>query len=64
MNELWVARDGRGTLAIFERQPKEVCEVGFLLSSGWFHHLWNDQLYPDLLPGQCRRLVMESEVGE
>ena len=61
MNELWVARDGKGTLAIFENKPKEVCETGFLLSHGWFQHIWEFQLYHDLKPGQCRRLVLAEE---
>ena len=61
MNELWVARDGKGSLAIFENKPKEISHSGFVLSSGWFMHLWNPMLYPDLRPGECKRLVMAEE---
>jgi hypothetical protein len=68
MNELWVARDGNESLWMFvDGRPQWVisdrewisgqfpcCSVGTL----------HERLFPDLLPGQCRRLIMESEASE
>ena len=66
MNELWVARDRSGDLWQFGQKPE------------WYHveGVWDGSasdcvlnelpksFYPDLKPGECRRLVMESEASE
>jgi hypothetical protein len=65
MNELWVARDGRG-VRVYDGKPqwfetlREFYCAGVCRAVGWM----KSELFPDLLPGQCRRLVMESEASE
>jgi hypothetical protein len=64
MNELWVARDEdqKGGLFIFQNQP-QLSRGYFRTTTGWLIGI-DARLYPNRLPGQCRRLVMESEASE
>mgnify|MGYP007039186611 CR=1 FL=1 len=64
MNSLWVARDADEWLTLFYEQPQIINGSWFspnrptryiAIEAGW---------YPSLKPGECRRLVMESEVSE
>ncbi len=66
MSELWVARDENETLHIYrEREPDWVFSTEWTM--GEFNGKWagkiDSDLFPDLKPGECRRLVMESEVS-
>lgn len=67
MNELWVARDENETLHAYrDHKPDWVSATKWTM--GEFKGKWVGQidsdLFPDLKPGECRRLVMESEVRE
>ena len=60
MNELWVARDDDGFLCVFSERPVK--------EDGDWHVLNPSRLvrsiFPDLMPGQCRRLVLAEETSE
>ena len=66
MNELWVARDVSGELNIHTARPhwNTIHEQWWATEQALHVATINYRFYTDLLPGQCRRLVMESEVGE
>ena len=65
MANLWVARDLAGDLKLFAGKPRQV------KPDKWWTHgqgRYDDYLYhipesmfPDLLPGECRRLVLAEE---
>jgi len=64
MNELWVARDADGDLCEFATQPElggGVWAAPIGMPSGFKRLIASE--YPDLAPGECRRLVM-AEVSE
>lgn len=63
MNELWVARDrASGAVRVYERQPTE-SYMHFAAVAGGVHILRSDP-FPDLKPGECRRLVLAEETSE
>lgn len=68
MNELWVARDEKGgKVTIWRVQPEKYLDGCFDYRTrsplSGFKELDGDW-YPTLKPGECRELVMESEVSE
>lgn len=62
MNELWVARD-RGSEAayLYHAKPEDRGEIFHAVDDVMFEV--QDGAFPDLAPGECRRLVM-AEVSE
>jgi hypothetical protein len=62
MNELWVARDGNGVAWIYSTQPKWIEGTRRFTASSCGRIY--DGKFQSILPGQCRRLVMESEASE
>lgn len=65
MNELWVARDVHGPIHLYEGRPAYRGGLWFSGPNNFgFLRTFNDDPFPDLKPGECRRLVMESEVSE
>jgi hypothetical protein len=66
VNELWVARDVVNGLRQFDARPIwNEDGLQFLVSSrGSWAILMHGDWFTDLLPGQCRRLVMKSEASE
>ena len=65
MNELWVARDGRsherykrGRLRQFDYRPNKNNGVFRKAHSGSDVVTIPEDWFPDLAPGECRRLVM------
>jgi len=66
MNELWVARDLDRSLWVYDMKPDWIPHEGVWVCNEDMSltEKLNPALFPDLLPGQCRRLVMESEVSE
>lgn len=65
MNELWVARDGDETLHVYrDREPDWVPATKWTM--GEFHaRKWvskiDSDLFPNLKPGECKRLVLAEE---
>jgi hypothetical protein len=68
MNELWVARDGNNALGVWSRnKPDWLDDIQEWISGRYPSRCeaWlSPMMFPDLLPGECRRLVMESEASE
>lgn len=67
MNSLWVARDDDGwcCISVSQEQPKLNKKTGMFSAGGrtWsMGYSFGESL--SLKPGECRRLVMESEVSE
>ena len=62
MNELWVARDGNKKVWLYGEKPRWAPEIDEF--RGYTVGKTSLSSFPDLLPGQCRRLVMESEASE
>lgn len=60
MNELWVARDDDGYLSGFAEKPQK--EEGVWYGLHPFRLLRT--MFPELRPGECRRLVMAEETNE
>ena len=66
MSEIWVARDADGDLWWFDSSPEwdERTQTWYSDSAEWADTMPNS-MFPDLQPGECRRLVMaEKEKGE
>jgi hypothetical protein len=68
VNELWVARS-RDDTRLFKGQPQIVTAYGLWKDDrafqGWkYGHHVPDDLFPDLKPGECRRLVLAEETSE
>lgn len=63
MNELWVARDDDGTLTAFDAKPEWCDSCKWLVdeSKGWETMDINPRRFPNLRPGECKRLVLAEE---
>lgn len=62
MNELWVARDIHGPIHLYEGKP--VYSGGLWFSeaeSRGFCGSLRDDAFPNLRPGECKRLVFAEE---
>lgn len=57
MNELWVARDDDGYLSGFAEKP--VKDEGEWYGCGAFR--LRRSMFPNLRPGECKRLVLAEE---
>ena len=66
MNELWVARDADGAGWLFDLKPTWVTDEGVWACDGSM--MLVEQLpatmFPNLRPGECKRLVMAEESSE
>ncbi len=65
MSELWVARDADGRVGFFGVKPRWFADRTWVYpetsaSPERIPGYW----FPDLKPGECRRLVMEKEKSE
>ena len=63
MTELWVARDELNRVAMFNKEPNEVLH-GWCAQAGLGFEFVPEEWFPDLQPGECRRLVLEEEKSE
>ena len=62
MNELWVARDRvNGAVYLYHKKPEDNGKI--FDTPGWAIFDVEEAAFPDLAPGECRRLVM-AEVSE
>lgn len=64
MTDLWVARDADGWLTIFYEQPK-------IMNGAWFepdrptrYIAIENARFPELKPGECRRLILAEDKSE
>jgi hypothetical protein len=62
VNELWVARDDDGKAWIYDTKPVWIEDTRRFTGPSCGKAYGGT--FPNLKPGECRRLVMESEVSE